>query len=255
MWRELKVLVVDDDESRRHDLKIILDFLGEPAVITGCEDWLAVASSALDEDSPYVAVILGDCCRKRALDARLKEIQSWDNAVPVILAGEQQVISDEWDPYLKHMVIASLEVPPTYSKLLDTLHRAQRYREAFELRRRQANIQRPVHLFRSLVGTSREIEVVREMMGQVADKDVTVLITGESGTGKEVVARNLHYNSDRRDKPFVPVNCGAIPAELLESELFVMKRVPLPVLFLPVLVALKWLRAAHCFWMKSVICR
>ncbi|RMF16449.1 MAG: sigma-54-dependent Fis family transcriptional regulator, partial [Gammaproteobacteria bacterium] len=60
----------------------------------------------------------------------------------------------------------------------------------------------------------------RELMAQVADKEVSVLITGESGTGKEVVARNLHYNSHRRNKPFVPVNCGAIPAELLESELF-----------------------------------
>jgi sigma-54 specific flagellar transcriptional regulator A len=58
------------------------------------------------------------------------------------------------------------------------------------------------------------------MMAQVADKDVTVLITGASGTGKEVVARNLHYSSPRKDAPFVPVNCGAIPSELLESELF-----------------------------------
>ncbi|MHC3973625.1 transcriptional regulator FleQ, partial [Pseudomonas aeruginosa] len=70
------------------------------------------------------------------------------------------------------------------------------------------------------VGTSRAIQQVRQMMQQVADTDASVLILGESGTGKEVVARNLHYHSKRREGPFVPVNCGAIPAELLESELF-----------------------------------
>ncbi|MHA5520059.1 transcriptional regulator FleQ, partial [Pseudomonas aeruginosa] len=64
------------------------------------------------------------------------------------------------------------------------------------------------------------IQQVRQMMQQVADTDASVLILGESGTGKEVVARNLHYHSKRREGPFVPVNCGAIPAELLESELF-----------------------------------
>ena len=58
------------------------------------------------------------------------------------------------------------------------------------------------------------------MMEHVADKEVSVLITGESGTGKEVVARNLHLNSPRRENPFVPINCGAIPSDLLESELF-----------------------------------
>jgi sigma-54 specific flagellar transcriptional regulator A len=61
---------------------------------------------------------------------------------------------------------------------------------------------------------------VRKLIEQVADSDANVLILGESGTGKEVVARNLHYYSSRRDKPFVPVNCGAIPGDLLESELF-----------------------------------
>ena len=75
-------------------------------------------------------------------------------------------------------------------------------------------------MFRSLVGTSRAIQQVRQMMQQVADTEASVLILGESGTGKEVVARNLHYHSKRREGPFVPVNCGAIPAELLESELF-----------------------------------
>jgi sigma-54 specific flagellar transcriptional regulator A len=75
-------------------------------------------------------------------------------------------------------------------------------------------------MFRSLVGRSDPIQRVRHMMGQVANTEVSVLITGESGTGKEVVARNLHLNSARADKPFVPINCGAIPRELLESELF-----------------------------------
>ena len=75
-------------------------------------------------------------------------------------------------------------------------------------------------MFRSLVGNSGAIQRVRQVMGQVADTEVSVLITGESGTGKEVVARNLHLNSSRADKPFVPINCGAIPSELLESELF-----------------------------------
>ncbi|HCA65696.1 MAG TPA: sigma-54-dependent Fis family transcriptional regulator, partial [Pseudomonas sp.] len=67
---------------------------------------------------------------------------------------------------------------------------------------------------------SRAVQHVRQMMEQVADTEASVLILGESGTGKEVVARNLHYHSKRRQGPFVPVNCGAIPAELLESELF-----------------------------------
>jgi len=219
MWRELKVLVIDDDAQRRHDLSVILDFLGEPAVTSACDGWQDVANAAADNESPFVVVILGDCCNQQVLRSRLEEIRAWDDALPVILVGAQQVVESDWELLLKHMVIGSLELPPTYNKMLDTLHRAQRYREA-QWACKRSKIQRPVHLFRSLVGTSREIENVREMMSQVADNDVTVLITGESGTGKEVVARNLHYNSSRRDKPFVPVNCGAIPAELLESELF-----------------------------------
>ncbi|MFK7886257.1 MAG: sigma-54 interaction domain-containing protein [Gammaproteobacteria bacterium] len=69
-------------------------------------------------------------------------------------------------------------------------------------------------------GISRRIALVREKISQVAPFQSTVLITGESGTGKEVVARAIHDQSDRAAQPFVPVNCGAIPADLLESELF-----------------------------------
>src|SRR6476659_6845816 len=75
-----------------------------------------------------------------------------------------------------------------------------------------------------LLGTSEKMREVRDLISRVADTDVTVLIRGESGTGKELVARGVHAASPRRDKMFVKVNCAALPAELLESELFGFER-------------------------------
>ena len=109
------------------------------------------------------------------------------------------------------------DIPPNYAQLTTAMHQAEVYAESY---RETEEASRPVDLFRSLVGSSRAIQHVRKMVEQVADSEANVLILGESGTGKEVVARNLHYHSSRRGKPFVPVNCGAIPADLLESELF-----------------------------------
>lgn len=74
--------------------------------------------------------------------------------------------------------------------------------------------------FRNIIGSSREMEKVFEIIRKVADTDAAVLITGESGTGKELIARSLHGNSSRREAPFIAINCAAIPRDLLESELF-----------------------------------
>lgn len=74
--------------------------------------------------------------------------------------------------------------------------------------------------FEKIIGASDELNGVLKLVQKVADTDSTVLILGESGTGKELIARAIHYNSNRADKPLVPVNCGAIPENLLESELF-----------------------------------
>ncbi|MFN7729540.1 MAG: sigma-54-dependent transcriptional regulator [Bdellovibrio sp.] len=74
--------------------------------------------------------------------------------------------------------------------------------------------------FSQIIGGSDEIQEILSLVERVADTESTVLITGESGTGKELIARAVHYNSTRSDHPFIAINCGAIPAELLESELF-----------------------------------
>ncbi|YCH23276.1 sigma-54 dependent transcriptional regulator [Pseudomonas sp. D1-3] len=216
MWRETKLLLIDDNLERRRDLSVILDFLGEDHLACGSGDWNKVVEQ-IDSSRSILGVLLGEVqLQGGALDL-LKEFAAWDEYLPVLMLHEHA--TTDWPEEFRRRVLATLEMPPSYNKLLDSLHRAQVYREMYDQARERGR-QREPNLFRSLVGTSRAIQQVRQMMQQVADTEASVLILGESGTGKEVVARNLHYHSKRREAPFVPVNCGAIPAELLESELF-----------------------------------
>ena len=216
MWRETKILLIDDDKDRRRDLAVILNFLGEDHLACASDDWREVVDS-LESSRSVLGVMLGDVSTKGGVPELLKQLGKWDENLPVLLIGEPAPA--EWPEDIRRQVLASLEMPPSYNKLIDSLHRAQVYREVYDQARARGR-QREANLFRSLVGTSRAVQHVRQMMQQVADTEASVLILGESGTGKEVVARNLHYHSKRRNGPFVPVNCGAIPAELLESELF-----------------------------------
>ncbi|MCF4975126.1 AAA domain-containing protein, partial [Pseudomonas lactis] len=216
MWRETKILLIDDDSVRRRDLAVILNFLGEENLPCGSHDWQQAVSS-LSSSREVICVLIGTVNASGAVLGLLKTLSTWDEFLPVLLMGDISSVDLPEDQ--RRRVLSNLEMPPSYSKLLDSLHRAQVYREMYDQARERGRHREP-NLFRSLVGTSRAIQHVRQMMQQVADTDASVLILGESGTGKEVVARNLHYHSKRRDGPFVPVNCGAIPAELLESELF-----------------------------------
>lgn len=220
MLDDMRILLVEDNSAVRHDLLVILNFLSKSALALDFTEWRLFPENIRQQTGEVAVVIFGHDHKGGDLATELKTVRDRFGTTPVITLGDSypEPNSDR-DSSLRQRVIARLNLPLEYNSLVDALHRAQRFREALALAEK-SHEKRPIHLFRSLVGTSRSIQSVRAMMSQVAEKDVTVLIVGESGTGKEVVARNLHYHSPRRDKPFVPVNCGAIPAELLESELF-----------------------------------
>ena len=202
MWRETKILLIDDDSVRRRDLAVILNFLGEENLASTSHAWEQDVS-ALTSSREVLCLLVGAVNIAGGISSLLKTVAEWDEFLPVMLLGD--ISSAELPEDQRRRVLSALEMPPSYSKLLDSLHRAQVYREMYDKARERGRHREP-NLFRSLVGTSRAIQHVRQMMQQVADTDASVLILGESGTGKEVVARNLHYHSKRRDAPFVPVN-------------------------------------------------
>src|SRR3972149_4909420 len=112
-----------------------------------------------------------------------------------------------------------LKKPFSKDELLITIEKAI---EVHSLKQENAKLKDEIkkNCTTAILGTSAEIQEVRDLIDKIADTDSTVLILGESGTGKELVARALHYGSTRSKKPFVPINCGANPEGLLESELF-----------------------------------
>lgn len=164
-----------------------------------------------------ILVFAGEQCAAADESNTLLVVQTPDGRWPAFNADGRPVIA-LGDDSLDHAgCVAHLEEPLTLTALQRALHGAlSRLRQDHCSNGNGDDACR----FDTLVGISPVIVEARELMAKVAMSDATVLITGESGTGKEVVARALHEASHRREGPFVPVNCAAIPAELLESELF-----------------------------------
>jgi len=205
------VLVIDLNEGTHQDLKAILEFIDcTDVTLTTKDAWTPATRKANDVGVVIVAASIGD-----KLPELLVSIKEWGEHVPVFLlidSNEKLKISTD----LTAGILGKIKYPVKYRDLTAAIQQAQVFRESHSKRQGAHSPE----LFRSLVGNSRGVRQVRKQIEQVANSDATVLILGESGTGKEVVARNVHYHSERRGKPFVPINCGAIPSELLESELF-----------------------------------
>jgi sigma-54 specific flagellar transcriptional regulator A len=203
--KEESIFIIDDNQERSHKLNTILDFIGESCCLLNYDNWKTLPFDELrllvvgTRGSPEDSISFLD---ELVLLAPNLSIILVDSPLPERL-------------YSTKNVLANLQFPFSYAQMLEALHQCQIAQENVVI-----NSHERTPLFRSLVGNSESIRQVRKLIAQVADTEASVLIFGESGTGKEVVARNIHALSKRAPNPFVPINCGAIPRELLESELF-----------------------------------
>jgi two-component system response regulator AtoC len=209
------VLVVDDEESMRHLLSVILTDRGyEVRAVSNGEDALRELSSR-DYDLVLSDVRMprmdGLVLLRRALELHpeltfivMSAYGTHDTAIEAMKAGAYDYVSKPFKPDEVVLVLRKAE---------------ERLRLSRENRRLRSELARGFRI-ENFVGASPSLQEMLRQVRKVAPTKTTVLLTGESGTGKELVARALHELSPRAAMPFVAVNCGAIPAELLESELF-----------------------------------
>ncbi|MDH3747770.1 MAG: sigma-54 dependent transcriptional regulator [Gammaproteobacteria bacterium] len=190
-----KVLVLDTDRDRATNISRRLRFLEYQPIIVVVDQLDPDPIGTADDD---IAAVICAGCKNDALHAVATRLRDRHPGLPFLcLSNDSQFANGpNW----------CLESPLKRSQLERLLSRARRY-HGTERRHR-------------ITGTSHPIRRVRRLIEQVADFDTNVLVTGQSGTGKELVARTIHELSNRCEQPFVPINCGAIPADLLESELF-----------------------------------
>ncbi|MBI5048306.1 MAG: sigma-54-dependent Fis family transcriptional regulator [Deltaproteobacteria bacterium] len=210
-----KILIVDDEKGIRDFLEIMLKKEGyKVASVSSGEEALKLTGQTSYE------LVISDI-RMKGMDGvellkKVKEINpdtivlmitayaSVDTAIDAMKAGAYDYITKPFKiDEVKHIIKNALD-----RKRLETENILLKK----ELKSRYG--------FANLIGTSRKMLEVYEIIKRVSDTKTNILITGESGTGKELVARAIHYEGSRKDKPFVPINCGAIPENLLESELF-----------------------------------
>lgn len=211
----IKILVIDDDDSGREALTMLLQSVGYEVTSA------ATGESALDLiDREQYQVIVSDLFLpdKSGLDI-LQNVQKVSPATEVIVvtghASAQTAVramkEGAFDYITKPIDFDELKIVVTKA-----LEKQKLLSENIYLRRQlQGRFE-----FNNIIGSSPAMNLLFELMSRIVKTDSAVLVSGESGTGKELVAKALHFNSPRKERPFIAVNCSAIPETLLESELF-----------------------------------
>ena len=210
-----RILIVDDEESFRHMLSVILVKEGyEVDTSSNGEEGLQKASA-----SPFDQILCD--IRMPRMDGLvfLREIKKTGAETTVIMMSAYGTV----DTAIEAMKLGAYDYiskPFKPDEIILTLRKSE---EREQLRRENQLLRKEVgkeYSFENIVSKNEKMQKMFDVIRKVSQYKSTVLITGESGTGKELVARALHYNSGRSQSPFIAVNCGAIPENLLESELF-----------------------------------
>src|SRR6202046_872625 len=207
-----RVLVVDDEPGIRAALGQLLEYEGyEVKTAANAADGIAQVASW----HPHLVFLDVKMAGMDGLEA-LKRIRESDRSVTVVMISGHATIQTAVEA-TQLGAYDILEKPLDTDRILVTLRNALQHVEMFE---ENSRLRETIESRYEIVGKSYVIRALIDKIERVAATPARVLITGENGTGKELVARAIHRQSSRRDRPFVEVNCAAIPGELIESELF-----------------------------------
>jgi two-component system nitrogen regulation response regulator NtrX len=207
-----KILIIDDEPGIRKTLAAVLE--DELYQVVTAED--AIRGLEILEKEPTDLVFLDVLLpRLGGLEALERIRESWPLLEVVVISGHANV--DMAVRAVKLGAFDFLEKPLSLDRVLTVCNNALTMRR---LREENSDLKKSILSAEEIIGTSDAIAKVRELIKQAAVSDARILITGENGSGKELVAKAVHRLSARADRPFVEVNCAAIPESLIESELF-----------------------------------
>ncbi len=215
MSERFRVLVIDDDPGVRDYMEALVSRQGYEVHAVGDGEQALDVLEKIQPDLITLDVVLPGMDGLQTLDKLKQRVPD----VPVVMLsghGQARNIVEAMRLGASDFLRKPFEVEELELAFQKALEKRALKQEVARLRGR-ARSESELML---LCGDNPKMREIRDIIEQVADTDITVLIRGESGTGKELVARTLFQLSDRRDKPFVKVNCAALPSELLESELF-----------------------------------
>lgn len=209
------ILVVDDDQAHRTMLKAVLSGWGYR--ISEAADGAAAIDAV--HDSSFDSILMDIRMVKMSGLEALEEIKRINPAIPIIIMTAYASVETAVEA-LKKGAYDYLTKPLDFDELKLALGRAMDHSRLKEENRALRESLGAQFDRRNLIGRSAAMTKLLETVAQVAPSEATVLITGDSGTGKEMIAGAIHFNSPRKDGPFVRINCAAITETLLESELF-----------------------------------